>query len=98
RDLPNPCGLAAGFDKNAQVPDAMLRLGFGMAEVGTLTPRAQAGNPRPRIFRFPEQRAVINRLGFNNEGLEAALVRLRARAARPGIVGVNVGANKDSDD
>lgn len=97
-DLANPVGLAAGFDKNAEVPDAMLRLGFGFAEVGTLTPLAQAGNPRPRIFRLPAERAVINRLGFNNRGLEAALVRLRARAARPGIVGVNVGANKDSDD
>ncbi len=97
-DLPNPLGLAAGFDKNAQVPDAMLRLGFGFTEVGTVTPRAQAGNPKPRVFRYPEASAVINRLGFNNDGLEAALVRLRARAARPGVVGVNVGANKDTDD
>lgn len=97
-DLPNPVGLAAGFDKDAAVPDAMLRLGFGMVEIGTVTPRAQAGNPRPRIFRFPEQAAVINRLGFNNAGLEAALVRLQARRRRPGIVGVNLGANKDSPD
>jgi dihydroorotate dehydrogenase len=97
-DLPNPIGLAAGFDKNAAVPDAMLGLGFGFVEVGTVTPLAQAGNPRPRIFRLAEQRAVINRLGFNNAGLEAAMVRLRARARRPGIVGVNLGANKDSDD
>lgn len=97
-DLPNPIGLAAGFDKNAEVPDAMLRLGFGFVEVGTVTPVAQAGNPRPRIFRLPEVEGVINRLGFNNEGLEAAMVRLRTRAARPGVVGVNLGANKDSVD
>ena len=97
-DLPNPIGLAAGFDKNAAVPDAMLGLGFGFVEVGTVTPLAQVGNPRPRIFRLAEQRAVINRLGFNNAGLEAAMVRLRARARRPGIVGVNLGANKDSVD
>ncbi|QXQ06663.1 quinone-dependent dihydroorotate dehydrogenase [Sphingosinicellaceae bacterium] len=97
-DLPNPVGLAAGFDKNAAVPDAMLRLGFGFVEVGTVTPVAQAGNPRPRIFRLPEQSAVINRLGFNNAGLEAAALRLRARSGRPGIVGANIGANKDSAD
>jgi len=97
-DLPNPIGLAAGFDKNAEVPDAMLRLGFGFVEVGTVTPVSQAGNPRPRIFRLPEAEGVINRLGFNNEGLEAAMVRLGARAARPGVVGVNLGANKDSAD
>ncbi|TRW14670.1 quinone-dependent dihydroorotate dehydrogenase [Glacieibacterium frigidum] len=97
-DLPNPIGLAAGFDKNAQVPDAMLRLGFGFVEVGTVTPVAQAGNPRPRIFRLPEVSGVINRLGFNNQGLEAAIVRLRARRPRPGVVGVNLGANKDSVD
>ena len=96
--LPNPIGLAAGFDKDAAVPDAMLRLGFGMVEVGTVTPYAQAGNPRPRVFRLAAEQAVINRLGFNNAGLEAALVRLRARRGRPGIVGVNVGANKDSAD
>ncbi len=97
-ELPNPVGLAAGFDKDAAVPDAMLRLGFGFVEAGTVTPRAQTGNPRPRVFRLPEQQAVINRLGFNNQGLEAALVRLKARHGRPGIVGVNLGANKDSDD
>jgi dihydroorotate dehydrogenase len=96
--FPNPVGLAAGFDKNAEVPDAMLGLGFGFVEVGTITPRAQAGNPRPRIFRLPEAGAVINRLGFNNGGHEAVLARLNARAGRPGIVGVNIGANKDSDD
>ena len=97
-DLPNPIGLAAGFDKNAQVPDAMLRLGFGFVEVGTVTPLAQVGNPRPRIFRLPEADGVINRLGFNNDGLEAAMVQLRARGSRPGVVGVNLGANKDSVD
>ena len=97
-DLPNPLGLAAGFDKNAEVPDAMLRLGFGFVEIGTVTPLAQAGNPRPRIFRLPEVDGVINRLGFNNAGLEAAMMRMRARNARPGVVGVNLGANKDSVD
>jgi dihydroorotate dehydrogenase len=96
--LPNPLGMAAGFDKNAEVPDALLSLGFGFAEVGTLTPRPQPGNPKPRIFRLPEAGAVINRLGFNNEGHAAALARLSARAGRPGVVGVNVGANKDSTD
>jgi dihydroorotate dehydrogenase len=97
-DFPNPVGMAAGYDKNAEVPDALLRLGFGFAEVGTITPRPQGGNPRPRIFRLVEQRAVINRLGFNNEGHAAALARLKARAGRPGIVGVNIGANKDAAD
>lgn len=96
--LPNPIGLAAGFDKNAEVPDAMLRLGFGFVEAGTVTPLAQPGNPRPRMFRLAEDRAVINRLGFNNEGLDAYAARLRARVARPGIVGGNVGANKDATD
>jgi dihydroorotate dehydrogenase len=91
-------GLAAGFDKNAEVPDAVLRLGFGFAEIGTVTPRPQAGNPRPRIFRLPEDEGLINRLGFNNEGIEAARARLDARAGRFGIVGVNVGANRDSKD
>jgi dihydroorotate dehydrogenase len=96
--FPNPVGLAAGFDKNAEAPDAILATGFGFAEVGTLTPRPQAGNPRPRIFRLVRDEAVINRLGFNNEGHAAALRRLEARAGRPGIVGVNIGANKDSED
>ncbi len=96
--LPNPIGLAAGFDKNAEVPDAMLRLGFGFVEAGTVTPLAQPGNPRPRMFRLVEDRAVINRLGFNNAGLDAYAARLRARAGRPGIVGGNVGANKDATD
>lgn len=96
----NPVGLAAGFDKDALVPDAMLRLGLGFVEVGTLTPLAQPGNPKPRIFRLPEDGAVINRLGFNNGGHGPALKRLekRARAGRLGVVGVNIGANKDSDD
>jgi dihydroorotate dehydrogenase len=96
--LPNPIGLAAGFDKDVLVPDAMLRLGFGFVECGSVTPRPQTGNPRPRIFRLVEDAAVINRLGFNNQGLEHAVVRLQARAQRPGIVGINLGANKDSDD
>ena len=97
-DFPNPLGMAAGYDKNAEVPDALLGLGFGFAEVGTVTPRPQAGNPKPRIFRLTEDEAVINRLGFNNEGHERAFARLSARAARRGIVGVNIGANKDSAD
>lgn len=97
-DFPNPIGLAAGFDKNAEVPDAALRLGFGFSETGTLTPRAQAGNPRPRIFRLLKDEGVINRLGFNNAGHAPALIRLQARTARKGIVGVNIGANKDTSD
>jgi len=97
-NFPNPVGLAAGFDKNAQAPDAMLRLGFGFVEVGTITPRAQAGNPRPRLFRLEADEGVINRLGFNNEGAAAALARLAARAGAGGIVGVNIGANRDSPD
>jgi len=97
-DFPNPVGLAAGFDKDAQVPDQMLGLGFGFVEVGTLTPFPQAGNPRPRLFRLVEDSAVINRLGFNNGGQAAAHERLLRRNARPGIVGVNIGANKDAAD
>ncbi len=95
--FPNPIGLAAGFDKDAEVPDAILRLGFGFAEVGTVTPLAQSGNPQPRMFRLSADRAVINRLGFNNQGHDAALARLQARP-QSGIVGVNIGANKDSSD
>lgn len=95
--FPNPIGIAAGFDKDARVPDAVLGMGFGFAEIGTVTPLAQAGNPKPRLFRLIAERAVINRLGFNNEGHGAALARLRARAKR-GVLGVNVGANKDSPD
>jgi dihydroorotate dehydrogenase len=94
----NPIGMAAGFDKNAEVPDQVLRLGFGFTEVGTVTPRPQPGNPRPRLIRLDADAAVINRLGFNNDGLEAVRRRLAARAGRDGIVGVNVGANKDSAD
>ena len=94
----NPLGMAAGFDKNAEVPDALLRLGFGFAEVGTITPKPQTGNPRPRVFRLEQDRGVINRLGFNNEGHEAAFARLKARKRNGGIVGVNIGANKDSAD
>ena len=97
-NFPNPVGLAAGFDKNAQVPDALLRLGFGFVEVGTLTPLPQAGNPRPRLFRLESDEGVINRLGFNNAGAQAALKRLAARAGEGGIVGVNIGANRDSAD
>ncbi|MEX1148115.1 MAG: dihydroorotate dehydrogenase (quinone), partial [Sphingomonadales bacterium] len=100
-EFPNPVGLAAGFDKDGEVPDRMLRLGFGFAEVGTITPRPQPGNPRPRLFRLVEDRAVINRFGFNNRGLEALSTRLAARRnARDatGIVGANIGANKDSAD
>lgn len=96
--FPNPIGLAAGFDKNAEVPDAALGLGFGFSEVGTLTPRPQSGNPKPRIFRLLNDEGVINRLGFNNGGHAPAFERLQARASRPGIVGVNVGANKDTVD
>jgi len=93
----NPIGIAAGFDKNAEVPDAILALGMGFAEVGTLTPQAQTGNPRPRIFRLKSKRGVINRLGFNNDGHAPALKRLEHRAQN-GIVGVNIGANKDTQD
>jgi dihydroorotate dehydrogenase len=97
-NFPNPVGMAAGFDKNAQVPDALLRLGFGFVEVGTVTPRPQAGNPRPRLFRLEADESVINRLGFNNEGQVAVLLRLAARAGNVGIVGVNIGANRNSTD
>ncbi len=96
--FPNPVGVAAGFDKDAEVPDALLGLGFGFTEVGSITPLPQAGNPKPRLFRLVEDGAVINRMGFNNGGAEAALARLRARAGGAGIVGVNIGANKDSTD
>ncbi|MBC8013301.1 MAG: quinone-dependent dihydroorotate dehydrogenase [Methyloceanibacter sp.] len=95
-DFPNPVGMAAGFDKNARVPQALLAIGFGFVEVGTLTPRPQSGNASPRMFRSVADRAVINRLGFNNEGQEAALARLKERPQ--GIVGVNLGAGRDSED
>ncbi|MDO8973488.1 quinone-dependent dihydroorotate dehydrogenase [Reyranella sp.] len=97
RSLPNPIGLAAGFDKNAEVADAMLAQGFGLVEIGSVTPRPQEGNPRPRLFRLPQDRGVINRMGFPGHGLEAARARLAARPRR-GFVGVNIGANKDSTD
>jgi dihydroorotate dehydrogenase len=97
-NFPNPIGMAAGFDKSADVPDALLRLGFGFVEIGTVTPRPQSGNPRPRLFRLERDEAVINRMGFNNDGAEAVLKRLASRAHLAGIVGVNVGANKDSPD
>jgi dihydroorotate dehydrogenase len=109
-NFPNPVGIAAGFDKNAEVPNALLRLGFGFVEVGTITPLPQPGNPRPRLFRLDADHGVINRLGFNSQGADAALKRLAARAAPTppspasgggwcgGIVGINVGANKDSAD
>jgi len=97
-NFPNPIGIAAGFDKDAEVPDALLRLGFGFVEAGTITPRPQPGNPKPRLFRLDADRGVINRLGFNSQGAEAALVRLAARANAGGVVGINVGANKNSPD
>jgi dihydroorotate dehydrogenase len=103
--LPNPLGMAAGFDKDARAPDSLLGMGFGHVEVGTVTPLAQAGNPRPRLFRLPRDRALINRLGFNNAGHADVLARLKRRAQRVdgarhrhGIVGVNVGANRDTAD
>ena len=95
--LPNPIGLAAGFDKNATALAALSRCAFGFVEVGAATPRPQAGNPRPRLFRLTQDRAVINRFGFNNDGMEAIGRRLSRRPHR-GIVGLNLGANKDSAD
>ncbi len=97
-NFPNPVGVAAGFDKDAEVPDQMLGLGFGFTEVGTITPRPQGGNPKPRLFRLVEDKAVINRMGFNNGGAAAALERLSKRQTGRGILGINIGANKDSDD
>jgi len=96
--LPNPIGLAAGFDKNAEVFAQMLAFGFGFVECGTVTPRPQAGNPRPRLFRLSEDNAVINRMGFNNDGIGLFVRRLSAAPREIGIVGANVGANKDSED
>ncbi|MCP3729570.1 quinone-dependent dihydroorotate dehydrogenase [Sphingomonas sp. MG17] len=96
-EFPNPVGLAAGLDKDGEAIDGLFGLGFGSVEIGSLTPRPQAGNPRPRLFRLAEDRAVVNRMGFNNGGIDAALARV-ARAKRPGVLGINVGANKDSDD
>jgi len=97
-NFPNPIGIAAGFDKHAEIPDALLRAGFGFVEVGTVTPLPQPGNPRPRLFRLDADQAVINRLGFNSEGADTVLRRLAARARVGGIVGINVGANKDAPD
>ena len=97
-EIPNPVGIAAGYDKDARVPDAVLGLGCGFAEIGTVTPQPQTGNPKPRVFRLVSDDGLINRLGFNNGGHAAALARLSARKSRGGIVGVNIGANKDSAD
>lgn len=98
--FPGPVGLAPGYDKNAEVPAEILRLGFGFTEVGTLTPLPQAGNPKPRLFRLAEDKAVINRMGFNNEGQAAAIERLRhfRKSRDMGPIGINIGANKDSED
>ena len=97
-EFPTPVGLAAGFDKDAEVPEQMLTLGFGFVEVGTITPRPQSGNPRPRLFRLREDRAAINRMGFNNEGQPRAYERLLQCTHMHGVIGVNIGANKDSPD
>jgi dihydroorotate dehydrogenase len=97
-NFPNPIGMAAGFDKSAEAPDALLRLGFGFVEIGTVTPKPQIGNKRPRLFRLERDEAVVNRMGFNNDGADVVLRRLAGRAHLGGIVGVNVGANKDSAD
>ena len=97
-EFPTPVGLAAGFDKDAEVAEQMLSMGFGFVEVGTLTPKAQAGNAKPRLFRLADDRAVINRMGFNNDGQGAAFARLRECTHMHGVIGVNVGANKDSAD
>lgn len=97
--FPNPVGMAAGFDKDGEVPDQVLGLGFGFAEIGSITPMPQAGNEKPRLFRLIEDRAVINRMGFNNGGAEAAAARLRSRKrGGTGILGINIGANKDAAD
>ena len=94
----NPVGVAAGFDKDGEVPDALLGLGFGSVEIGSLTPRPQAGNPQPRLFRLAEDRAIINRMGFNNGGADAAITSLSQRKRGAGVLGINIGANKDSKD
>ena len=96
-DLPNPIGLAAGYDKNAEVIAPLTKVGFGFIEVGAATPRAQPGNPKPRLFRLTQDQAAINRFGFNNQGMEAIGARLASRP-NTGIVGLNLGANKDSSD
>jgi dihydroorotate dehydrogenase len=96
-DFPNPVGLAAGYDKDGRVSEAMRRLGFGFVEVGTVTPRPQAGNPKPRVFRLEEDHALVNRMGFNSDGLDAVVDRLSRRRS-PGVIGVNLGKNRDSQD
>lgn len=98
RRFPNPLGLAAGFDKNAECPAGAFRLGFGFVEIGSVTPRPQAGNPKPRLFRLVPERAVINRMGFNNEGMAAVARRLKLRQRSDGILGVNLGKNKETTD
>jgi dihydroorotate dehydrogenase len=98
REFPNPIGIAAGFDKDALVPDALLRLGFGFVEIGTVTPLPQPGNMRPRVFRLDEDAALINRLGFNSGGLDRLVARLHRRRGSAGFVGVNIGRNRDSTD
>ncbi len=98
RNFPNPVGLAAGFDKQGEVADQLLSLGFGFVEVGGVVPKPQDGNPRPRVFRLTRDEAIINRFGLNSDGLEVVRQRLSRRRGRPGIVGVNIGANKDSTD
>jgi dihydroorotate dehydrogenase len=96
-NFPNPVGIAAGFDKNAEVPDALLRVGFGFVEIGTVTPRPQPGNPKPRMFRLPQHRAIINRLGFNNDGVDALVRNVeQARRTGGGLLGINIGRNKDT--
>jgi dihydroorotate dehydrogenase len=97
-DFPNPLGVAAGFDKDARAYQGMLKLGLGHVESGTVTPRPQPGNPQPRMYRLPEDGAIINRMGFNNQGIEAAAARLARRNPAKGIVAINIGANKDSAD
>lgn len=94
--FPNPVGLAAGWDKNGECIDALFRMGFGFVEVGTVTPKPQAGNPKPRLFRIPEKQALINRMGFNNNGIDALVEKLKARKEKSGILGVNIGKNKDT--
>lgn len=98
RRFPNPVGLAAGFDKQGEAPDALLGLGFGFVEIGGVVPQPQPGNPKPRVFRLPRDEAIINRYGLNSEGLNTVRERLLARRGRAGIVGANLGANKDSAD
>src|ERR1700745_3748187 len=96
-EFPNPIGLAAGYDKDARVPEAMRRFGFGFVEIGTVTPRPQPGNPKPRVFRLEEEEAIVNRMGFNSSGLDAVIERL-SRRPRLGILGVNLGKNRDTRD